>query len=140
MNILIINGPNLNLLGSRETNVYGDKNFETYLKELKIEHTEINFAYFQSNIEGELINCIQQESKKVDGIIINAGGYTHTSVAIGDAIGAVETPCVEVHISNVYARESYRHESRIAHRCVGVMSGFGLDVYRLAANYLVRHA
>ena len=140
MNILIINGPNLNLLGSREPEIYGARSFEDYLKELKSEFQDISFTYFQSNVEGELINCIQQEARNVDAIIINAAGYTHTSVAIGDAIGAVALPCVEVHITNVYAREDYRHESRLAHHCIGVMSGFGLDVYRLAADYLQRHA
>jgi len=140
MNILIINGPNLNLLGQREPEIYGHEGFDGFLESLKQEFSPaINLTYFQSNVEGEIINCIQESDSKVDAMVINAGGYTHTSVAIGDAIAAVNTPCMEVHISNVYARESYRHESKMAHRCVGVISGLGLNGYRLAISHFTRN-
>lgn len=132
MNILIINGPNLNLLGQRETSVYGDVTFEVYLETLKIK-TKANLTYFQSNVEGEIINQIQ--AAKVDGIILNAGGYTHTSVAIRDCIAAVETPVVEVHISNISARESFRHTSLISPVCTGCIFGFGMESYELAVRY-----
>jgi 3-dehydroquinate dehydratase II len=132
MNILIINGPNLNLLGQRETSVYGDMTFETYFETLKTK-TKANLTYFQSNVEGEIINQIQ--AAKVDGIILNAGGYTHTSVAIRDCIAAVETPVVEVHISNISARESFRHTSLISPVCTGCIFGFGMESYELAVRY-----
>lgn len=131
--ILIVNGPNLNLLGKRETSVYGDKSFEDYFVDLKKKFAQFELEYFQSNIEGELIDAIQQSQH--DGIVINAGGYTHTSVAIRDAISAVKTPVVEVHISNIIARESFRHESMISPVCVGCVFGFGLKSYDLALNY-----
>ena len=136
MKIQIINGPNLNLLGKREPGIYGDMPFEKYLKLLKehFENTEIE--YFQSNVEGEIINKIHETGFSYDGIILNAGGYTHTSVAIADAIAAVNTPVVEVHISNVFAREDFRHISLIAPNCLGSISGFGLDGYRLAVESL----
>lgn len=136
MKIQIINGPNLNLLGKREPGIYGDMPFEKYLKLLKehFENTEID--YFQSNVEGEIINKIHETGFSYDGIILNAGGYTHTSVAIADAIAAVNTPVVEVHISNVFAREDFRHISLIAPNCLGSISGFGLDGYRLAVESL----
>jgi 3-dehydroquinate dehydratase-2 len=133
--ILILNGPNLNLLGKREPSVYGSKSFEDYFVELKERFVTLELEYFQSNVEGELINAIQNE--KWDGIILNAGGYTHTSIAIRDAISSVKTPVVEVHISNVVARESFRHESFLSPVCVGVIFGFGLTSYRLALNYFI---
>lgn len=133
--ILILNGPNLNLLGKREPSVYGSKSFEDYFVELKERFDRLELEYFQSNVEGELINAIQNE--KWDGIILNAGGYTHTSIAIRDAISSVKTPVVEVHISNVAARESFRHESFLSPVCVGVIFGFGLTSYRLALNYFI---
>ena len=132
MNIHIINGPNLNLLGIREKSVYGEQNFEAYLAELKSKYSILEITYFQSNVEGEIINKLHEIGFAADGIILNAGGYTHTSVAISDAIAAINTPVVEVHISNVYAREEYRHVSLMAKNCKGVIAGFGLDSYRLA--------
>lgn len=131
MQIQIINGPNLNLLGQREQNIYGDKTFESYFEELKAKYGVLDLYYFQSNIEGEIINKIQEVGFKMDGILLNAGGYTHTSVAIADAIAAVKCPVVEIHISNVYARESFRQQSLIASKCRGVIAGLGLDSYRL---------
>lgn len=132
MNIHIINGPNLNLLGVREKSVYGDQNFESYLTDLKAKYSILEISYFQSNVEGEIINKLHEIGFSADGIILNAGGYTHTSVAISDAIAAIQTPVVEVHISNVYAREEFRHVSLMAKHCKGVIAGFGLDSYRLA--------
>ena len=129
MNILIINGPNLNLLGEREPEIYGNQSFLSLLTDLKREF-EGEISYFQSNIEGEIINQLQQA--KVDGIILNAGGYTHTSVAIRDCIAAITTPVVEVHISNLAQRESFRHDSLITAVCKGSIMGFGLEGYRLA--------
>jgi len=134
MKLLIINGPNLNLIGSRQPQIYGNVRFENYLEELKSK-TEANLSYFQSNVEGEIINQLQQEG--FDGIILNAGGYTHTSVAIRDCIAAIETPVVEVHISNISNRESFRHESLISPVCVGCIFGFGLKSYELALNYFL---
>jgi 3-dehydroquinate dehydratase-2 len=131
--ILIVNGPNLNLLGKRETSVYGDKSFEEYFVDLKAKFPQFELDYFQSNIEGELIDTIQQSTH--DGVVLNAGGYTHTSVAIRDAISAIKTPVVEVHISNITARESFRHESMISPVCVGCVFGFGLKSYDLALTY-----
>jgi 3-dehydroquinate dehydratase-2 len=135
MNIIIINGPNLNLLGKREKEIYGNEKFETFLSNLKNEFDGIDIAYFQSNVEGELINKIQETGFNYDGIILNAGAYTHTSVAIRDAIAAVTTDVIEVHLSNVYARESFRHESLIAPKCIGSISGLGMESYRLALLY-----
>ncbi|OFX20764.1 MAG: type II 3-dehydroquinate dehydratase [Bacteroidetes bacterium GWA2_31_9b] len=132
MKIQIINGPNLNLLGKREKEIYGDIPFEKYLELLKDVFKDIEIEYFQSNIEGEIINKIQETGYSFNGIVLNAGGYTHTSVAIADAIAAVKTPVVEVHISNIFAREEFRHISLIAPKCMGSISGFGLDSYRLA--------
>jgi 3-dehydroquinate dehydratase-2 len=133
--IQIINGPNLNLLGERETEIYGSSSFEDFYDELKeIYSSDVQLAYFHSNIEGELVNKIQEAGKKMDGIILNAAAYTHTSVAIRDAIAAIKVPVVEVHISNVYAREEFRHTSLIAPVCKGVISGFGLDSYILALD------
>jgi len=136
VNITIINGPNLNLLGKREPEVYGSKTFEAYFDELKSRYPEITFEYFQSNVEGELINKLHEDGFKADGIILNAGGYTHTSVAIADAVAAIKSPVIEVHISNIHAREEYRHNSLIAKNCKGVITGFGLDSYRLAVEGL----
>jgi len=134
MKITIINGPNLNLLGRREPEKYGHSSFEDYLVILKSRYPDIIFKYFQSNIEGELIDEIQKSGFTSDGIILNAGGYTHTSVSITDAIAAVETPVIEVHITNIFAREEFRHTSLIGRSCAGSISGFGLDSYRLAVE------
>jgi 3-dehydroquinate dehydratase-2 len=132
MKILIVNGPNLNLLGSRETQIYGNVSFEDFLTELKSK-SSAEISYFQSNVEGELLNVLQEA--EVDGIILNAGGYTHTSVALRDCIAAISTPVVEVHISNITARESFRHESMLSPVCAGCIFGFGLKGYELAVRY-----
>lgn len=132
MKLLIINGPNLNLLGTRETTVYGDQTFDEYFKTLENRFKNVELTYYQSNVEGELINKLHETGFTYDGIIFNAGGYTHTSVALRDAIAAIKTPVIEVHISNVYAREDFRHTSLIAPKCKGSISGFGMDSYRLA--------
>ncbi len=132
MKIIIINGPNLNLLGRREPSIYGAETFQDYFNQLKERHQEVELSYFQSNIEGELIDKIHETGFSYDGIILNAAAYTHTSVGIGDAIKGVETPVVEVHISNVYQRESFRHSSFIAPNSIGVITGFGLKSYELA--------
>ncbi len=132
MKIQIINGPNLNLLGVREKSIYGDSSFEAYFEELKSKYSILELEYFQSNVEGEIINKLHERGFSYDGIILNAGGYTHTSVAIADAIAAIKTPVVEVHISNIYSREEYRHISLTGKNCKGVLTGFGLDGYRLA--------
>ncbi|GHV51459.1 3-dehydroquinate dehydratase [Bacteroidia bacterium] len=130
--IIIINGPNLNLLGKREPDVYGNTSFEGYLEGLRGRYPQHEIGYFQSNIEGELINKIQETGFSYDGIILNAGAYTHTSIALRDAVKSIATPVVEVHISNVHAREEFRHTSMISAVCKGVVLGFGLDSYRLA--------
>ncbi|MGI9531044.1 type II 3-dehydroquinate dehydratase [Lutimonas sp.] len=132
MKIIIINGPNLNLLGKREPTIYGSETFEDYLMELKARFPEIELTYFQSNIEGELIDKIHETGFEYDGIILNAAAYTHTSVGIGDAVKGVSTPVVEVHISNVYERESFRHTSYIAPNVKGIVAGFGMQSYALA--------
>jgi len=137
MKLLIINGPNLNLLGNREPDVYGSQSFEVFLKKLRKRYPEINLEYYQSNIEGELINAIQNGGFLYDGIILNAGGYTHTSVAIADAVKAIKTPVVEVHISNTFAREPFRHTSYLAANVKGSIIGFGLESYRLAVESLI---
>lgn len=137
MRIQIINGPNINLLGKREPSIYGSVTFEDYLVELRKKYTDIQIDYFQSNIEGELIDKIQQTGFDVDGIILNAGAYTHTSIALQDAIRAVTAPVVEVHISNVHTREEFRHKSMISCACAGVICGFGLHSYRLAIEALL---
>jgi len=136
MNIQIINGPNLNLLGAREPEIYGSQSFEEYLTHIKGLFPAHQIHYFQSNIEGEIINQLHRVGFSCDGIILNAGGYTHTSVAIGDAVKAISAPVVEVHISNVYSREPYRHISLIAPHSEGIIAGFGMDVYRLAIHAL----
>ena len=138
MKILIINGPNLNLLGRRETGIYGHRSFEEFLSALKEEFPAIEIAYYQSNVEGELINKLQEASGRYDGIILNAGGYTHTSVALADAVKAIGTPVVEVHISNVFAREEYRHRSLIAPAARGSIIGFGLGSYTLAIHSFMK--
>ncbi len=139
MNVAIINGPNLNLLGKRETEIYGHQNFESYLNELKQKYPQIKFSYFQSNIEGELINKIQEFGNSCDGILLNAGGYTHTSVAIADAVSSITIPVIEVHISNIFARENFRHVSILGSKCRGSISGFGLLSYELATEALMRN-
>ncbi len=137
MKILIVNGPNINLLGKREPGIYGSVSFEDYLAELRGRYVGVQIDYYQSNVEGFLIDRIQQAGFEVDGIILNAGAYTHTSIALQDAIRAVPAPVVEVHISNVHAREEFRHRSMIASACRGVICGFGLDSYRLALEALM---
>jgi 3-dehydroquinate dehydratase-2 len=137
MKIAIINGPNLNLLGTREPEVYGSTTFEQYLDELQKRFPQVTFSYFQSNVEGELINELQRVGFAVDGIILNPGGYTHTSVAIGDAIAAIKVPVVEVHISNVHAREDFRKISHVSAKCRGTISGLGLQGYALAVMYFL---
>lgn len=135
--ILIINGPNLNLLGKREPTVYGNDTFEDYLTQLRVKYPQCEISYYQSNIEGELINKIHEVGFNYDGIILNAGAYTHTSIALHDAIKAVTTPVIEVHISNVHARESFRHVSMISAACKGIVIGFGLESYRLALESFI---
>lgn len=135
MKIQIINGPNLNLLGKRETSIYGNQSFEDFFLTLGKRFTAFDLHYYQSNVEGEIINKLHEVGFSFDGIIINAGAYTHTSVAIHDAIGGIKTPVVEVHISNVYAREEFRHKSLITSKCVGMMTGFGMEGYALALEY-----
>jgi len=139
MNIAIINGPNLNLLGKRETDIYGNMPFEKYLDELKSKYPQIEFSYFQSNVEGELINELQRIGYEYDGIVFNPGGYTHTSVAIGDAIAAIKTPVIEVHISNVHAREDFRKLSHVSGKSVGSIFGLGLKGYELAVQWFLSH-
>ena len=136
MRIQIINGPNLNLLGRREPSVYGNESFEDYLTVLQSLFPEVEIVYYQSNVEGELVNKLQEVGFSFDGIILNAGAYTHTSVALHDCIKAIDVPVVEVHISNIYAREEFRHTSLISAVCAGVVCGFGLDSYRLALEAL----
>lgn len=137
MKIAIINGPNLNLLGVREPSVYGGESFEVYFEGLKAKYPAQEFVYFQSNLEGDLINRIHEFGFNSKGIILNAGGYTHTSVAIADAIASVKVPVIEVHISNIFSREEYRHVSLLGAKCKGSISGFGLDSYRLAVESLL---
>jgi len=136
MKVLIINGPNLNLLGERETDIYGNMSFEDYLDELQNAFPKHDIECYQSNVEGEIINRLQEANLEFHAIILNAGGYTHTSVAIADAINAIDTPVIEVHITNILAREDFRLLSYIAPNCVGTITGFGLDSYRLAIEYL----
>lgn len=134
MKIQIINGPNLNLLGKREPGIYGSSSFGDYLEELKAKYSELDIDYYQSNIEGELIDKMHEVGFSADGIVLNAGAYTHTSVALHDCIRAISTPVIEVHISNVHQREQFRHHSMISSACRGVICGFGLDSYRLAVE------
>jgi 3-dehydroquinate dehydratase-2 len=135
--ILIINGPNLNLLGKREPEIYGNETFENFLEKLRKRFPSVHLDYYQSNVEGELINKLHETGFSVDGIILNAGGYTHTSVAIGDAVAAIKVPVVEVHISNIFAREEFRHVSMISKHCKGVITGFGMNSYLLAIESLL---
>jgi 3-dehydroquinate dehydratase II len=135
MKILIINGPNLNLLGKREPGVYGNQSFEDYFEVLKKRFNDVDLHYYQSNIEGELVSKLHEVGFSWDGVILNAGAYTHTSIALHDAIGAIKTPVVEVHISNVYGREEFRHKSLITSKCVGLLTGFGMEGYSLALTY-----
>ena len=136
MKIVIINGPNLNLLGVREPEKYGVVRFEDYLNGLKARYVDCDIEYYQSNVEGEIINKLHEVGFEADGIVLNAGGYTHTSVSIADAVAAIKTPVVEVHITNIYAREEERRVSLLSKACVGVISGFGLESYRLAIESL----
>lgn len=138
MNILILNGPNLNLLGTREKTIYGAESFDHYFEELKLLFPSFVLDYFQSNVEGEIINCLHEARFKYDGIVLNAAAYTHTSVAIRDAIAAINLPVIEVHISNVHKREAFRHVSLISASCIGVIAGFGLDSYRLGIEALIK--
>lgn len=135
MKIQIINGPNLNLLGKREPEVYGNQTFDTFFEELKKRFPKVDFAYYQSNVEGELINKLHETGFSADAIILNAGAYTHTSIAIHDAIASIKTPVVEVHISNIYAREEFRHTSLITSKCAGLITGFGMEGYALAVQW-----
>ncbi len=137
MKIQIINGPNLNLLGTREPQTYGTESFEEFFDKLQNRFPQVNLGYYQSNVEGELINKLQAVGFSYEGIVLNAGAYTHTSVAIHDAIAAIKTPVVEVHISNVYAREEFRHKSLITSKCAGLITGFGMEGYALAIQYLL---
>ena len=137
MNIAIINGPNLNLLGKREQDIYGNMGFDEYLTQLKAKYPLIELNYYQSNVEGELINKIHEVGFKYDGIILNAGGFTHTSVALADSVAAIKTPVIEVHISNIFAREDYRHVSYVGKHCKGSISGFGLKGYEMAIERII---
>lgn len=138
MKILILNGPNLNLLGIRETEIYGKQDFLSYFDNLKESYNDIHLEYYQSNVEGEIINKLHSVGFDFDGIILNAGGYTHTSVSIRDAIAAITTPVLEVHISNIYAREEFRHTSMISEVCVGTIAGLGLQGYKLAIEFFAK--
>lgn len=137
MRIQIINGPNLNLLGTREPGIYGNITFEDYLKQLRARYPQTDIDYYQSNIEGELINKMQEVGFSCDGIVLNAGAYTHTSIALQDCIRSLKAPVVEVHISNVHRREEFRHKSMISCACMGVICGFGMDSYRLAVEAIL---
>ncbi|NVO04152.1 MAG: type II 3-dehydroquinate dehydratase [Bacteroidetes bacterium] len=138
MRILVLNGPNLNLLGVREKGIYGETSFDDYFSILKNEFAPIHLEYFQSNVEGEIINKLHEVGFSFDGIVLNAGGYTHTSVAISDAIAAINSSVIEVHISNIFAREEFRHTSLIAGKCIGSITGLGLESYKLAIEYFVK--
>ncbi|MBR1687828.1 MAG: type II 3-dehydroquinate dehydratase [Prevotella sp.] len=140
MKILIINGPNLNLLGTREPGIYGTSSFDDYLPQLRAQYPDAEIDYYQSNVEGELINRMQQAGFTADGIILNAGAYTHTSIALHDCIRSLKSPVIEVHISNVHQREEFRHRSMISAACRGVICGFGLDSYRLAVEAVLHAA
>lgn len=138
MQIHIINGPNLNLLGKREPAIYGNESFDDYLKQLEVKYPNVQLHYFQSNVEGEIINYLQAHGFSADAIIINPGGYSHTSVAIADALKAITTKVIEVHISNIHARESVRHQSLTGANCVGIISGLGLKGYALAIDFFIK--
>ncbi|MCF6402753.1 type II 3-dehydroquinate dehydratase [Chitinophaga filiformis] len=137
MQIAIINGPNLNLLGKREPGIYGNESFESYFEKLKAQYPNVQLTYFQSNVEGEMINHLHEIGFSYDGILLNAGGYTHTSVALRDAISAIKTPVLEIHISNIHAREEFRHKSMIAPACVGSICGLGMKGYALGVAYFL---
>lgn len=137
MKIIIINGPNLNLLGKREPGIYGSETFESFFEKLSKEFSGVTLEYYQSNVEGELINQLQATGFSYDGIILNAGGYTHTSVALADAVAAISTSVIEVHISNIFAREEYRHISLLSKHCIGIISGLGLNGYRCAVQHFI---
>ncbi len=139
MKVMIMNGPNLNLLGTREKTIYGDQSFEAYFEALKEKFPTMELEYYQSNVEGELINKFHEVGFSYDGVVFNGGGYTHTSVAISDAIAAINTPVVEVHISNIHAREEFRHLSLITKECAGLITGFGLAGYDMGLTYLRDH-
>ena len=139
MKVIIINGPNLNLLGKREPEIYGNISFEDYFQSLKNVYYDIDLEYYQSNVEGELINKLHETGFSYDAILLNAGGYTHTSVALADAVASIKTIVIEVHISNIYSREEYRHHSLLSKHCKGVICGFGMDSYKLALAYLVEN-
>lgn len=140
LKIAIINGPNLNLLGKREIDIYGHQDFESFLSDLKHQYPNVSIDYFQSNIEGDIINYLQDYGYSYDGIILNAAAYTHTSIGIGDAIKAINAPVIEVHISNIWSREPYRHQSYVSPHAKGVIAGFGLESYRLAVeHFVVKH-
>ncbi len=136
MIFLIVHGPNLNLLGQREPEIYGSRSFTDFLAELTAQFPEHQIQYFQSNVEGALIDCLQEATQRVDGIILNAGGFTHTSVALADAVASIPVPVMEVHISNIFGRESFRHVSLLQSKCVGTIAGLGLEGYRLAIEWL----
>lgn len=138
MKIQIINGPNLNLLGKREPEVYGSQTFDAFYEDLKKRFPQVTFSYYQSNVEGEIINKLQETGFSFDAIILNAGAYTHTSIAIHDAIASIKTPVVEVHISNIYAREEFRHTSLITSKCAGLITGFGMEGYALAVQWALQ--
>ncbi len=140
MKITIINGPNLNLLGKRQPDIYGNETFESYFEKLKAQYDQVQLSYFQSNVEGEIINKLHETGFSDNGIILNAGGYTHTSVAIADAIAAINAPVVEVHISNIFAREEYRHISLLSKNCAGIISGLGLIGYELGLRWFLEKA
>ena len=137
MKVIIINGPNLNLLGVREPSIYGNEGFETYFKQLQSIFSDVVLEYYQSNHEGNLIDKLHEIGFSYDGIVLNAGAYTHTSIAVSDAISAIKTPVIEVHISNIHSREEFRHKSYLTKNCVGIISGLGLKGYELAVNYLI---
>lgn len=140
MKLMIINGPNLNLLGKREPDIYGGTSFTDFFEQLKKSFPDHELNHFQSNVEGEIVNKLQETGFGYDGIVLNAGAYTHTSVAISDAIAAITTPVIEVHISNIYRREEYRHKSIISAHCIGMISGLGLDGYLLALSYFIHQS
>jgi 3-dehydroquinate dehydratase-2 len=140
MKIAVINGPNLNLLGKRQPEIYGKKSFEDFIPELKNKFPDVTFIFFQSNVEGELINTVQEKGFKCDGLIVNMGGYSHTSIAIADAISAVPAPVIEVHLSNIFSREDYRHFSIVGSKCMGSISGFGLHSYELAVEAMLNYS
>lgn len=133
----IINGPNLNLLGTREVQIYGTRSFEDFFQELEKNYSGVELVYYQSNVEGEMINKLHEWGYVLDGIILNAGGYTHTSIAIGDAVAAIKSPVIEVHLSNIFTREDFRHVDMIAKKCTGLIAGFGLESYHLALIHLM---